>query len=308
MKISSLRDTHMLSGFTLRPLVFSVLAAVSLSACSGGGDSQLTAPDNTLVVGKTFASLSGNDSNAKSSPLLSLNPGGPGASPDQSLAAGDVLQGDASDQVLLGGLGVDALLGAGGADLIVGGGDRDRAFGGDNEDAFIWAPGDGSDFFDGGEGTDVIIFGFVGETRDKSGTTEGAPFFNISPPGGQTFADVHLNPQTRAPVVSVSGSSGFCPVVDKSSHREELEQLSLDYVVRFTLRTIADQFDSGQRTDDDGLRVAVSVKNTEFLVCAKRAVTEGGGEDNIEVLDLRGEVPVSATLEDLPAHIRAILI
>ncbi len=63
----------------------------------------------------------GNDRNSISSPLLSLNPGGPGGSPNQSLRAGDVIEGDERNELLIGGLGVDVLIGADGNDVLIGG-------------------------------------------------------------------------------------------------------------------------------------------------------------------------------------------
>ena len=77
--------------------------------------------------------------------------------------------------------------------------------------------------------------------------------------------------------------------------------------MRFSLRGIANSFDSGAQTDDDSLRVAVSLKNTEFLVCTKRDVITGGGDDNIEVIDLRGDTVAVATLDDLPGYVRSLL-
>lgn len=265
----------------------------------------------------------GTDLNSKSSPELSLNPGGPGGSPNQSLRAGDVLQGYEEDDLLIGGLGVDVLLGYNGNDVLIGGtedfnssvdGDdkgadnRDRAFGGYGDDVFIWSPGDGSDFFDGGEGTDVVIFGVLGEARDADGSTAGAPFFNVSPPGSegsQDFDGIYLQPESNLPLTRVSASPGFCSVIDRYSNPTELDRLQLDNIVRFSLRGVANDFDNGLRDDDDGLRVAVSLKNTEFLVCTRRQVMDGGGDDNIQVLDLRYDIPVEATLDDLPPSVRA---
>ena len=100
--------------------------------------------------------LEGTDSNNLSSPVLSLNPGGPGGSPNQSLRSGDVLWGSGGDDLLIGALGVDVLLGNAGNDVLIGGtedfnssvdGDgrgsdnRDRAFGGIGDDVFIWGAG-----------------------------------------------------------------------------------------------------------------------------------------------------------------------
>ena len=277
------------------------------------------------ILNKVFNVIEGNDLNTKKSLVLSLNPGGPGGSPNQSLRAGDVLQGDATDNVIIGGLGVDLLLGNNGDDILIGGtedfnsnvdGDnrkadnRDRAIGGEGDDTFIWAPGDGSDFFDGGAGTDVVVFGILGESRDSDQNTDGAPFFGVNPPGSvgsQDFDGIFLDSPNNTPVVSVSKSPGFCTVIDQLENAAELDLLDLDKLVRFTLRNIANGFDSGAQSEDDGLRVTVSLKNTEFLVCTKRDVTENGGDANIEVLDLRGDAAVLASIDDLPEYVRSLL-
>ena len=312
--------------------------ACLVSACGGGGsggESSDAATGNTVTgnptsgtpttAAKVFSIFEGNDQNTILLASLSLNPGGPGGSSNQSLRAGDVLQGNASDDVLIGGLGVDLLLGSDGDDILIGGtedfnanvnGDgfnadnRDRALGGNGDDVFIWAPGDGSDFFDGGNGTDVVVFGVLGEARDDDGNTVGAPFFSVNPPGtpgSQDFDGIFLNATDNTPVVSVSTSPGFCSVIDQVGSSRELALLNIDKVVRFSLRGIANSFDSSAQTDDDGLRVAVSLKNTEFLVCTKRDVIAGGGDDNIEVIDLRGDTVAVATLDDLPGYVRSLL-
>lgn len=266
--------------------------------------------------------LLGSDLNNIGSPLLSLNPGGPGGSPNQSLRSGDVLQGGSVDEVIIGALGVDLMIGGDGDDVLIGGtedfnanvdGDglgadnRDKAFGGNGEDVFIWAPGDGSDFYDGGPGVDVVVFGVLGEERDNSGLTAGAPFFGVSPPGtdgSQNFDGIFLDSVTRLPAVSVSGSPGFCSVIDESTNPDELAAMSLDHLVRFSLRGVADAFDAGERSDDDGLRVALSLRNVEYVVCTKRSVTDGGGVDNIEVLNLATAPPTIGSLTDLPEFIQ----
>ena len=140
------------------------------------------------------------------------------------------------------------------------------------------APGDGSDFFDGGEGIDVVVFGVLGENRDADGSTAGAPFFNVNPPGSagsQNFDGIYLQPDTNLPLARVSASPGFCSVIDRWSHSTELAKLDLDNIIRFSLRAIANDFDAGLRNDDDGLRVAVSLKNTEYLVCTRRRSRRG---------------------------------
>lgn len=303
-----------------------ILVTSSLTGCGGSynDDDQVVVVTPPVAVQRTVKT--GLDINNAGSPLLNLNPQGPGGAPNQSLRSGDVLRGGNGADVLIGGLGVDVLLGAGGDDVLVGGtedfnsnvdGDslgsdnRDRAFGGDGNDVFIWAPGDGSDFFDGGSGTDVIVFGILGELRDSDGTTVGAPFFNVNPPasaGGLDFDGVFVDPDSQLPVVRVSNSPGFCTVVDKSTNDRELDALQLDTLVRFSLREIANAFDAGSRNDDDGLRVAVSLRRTEYLVCTKRDRVDGAGLDNVEVLDLTTTPPTPASIDDLPPFVREQLI
>ena len=330
-----LRNTPRRSPVTARRIGLCSMLAVLIAGCGSSGDDPdgtATVPPSTVPPTPTHTTppplirerivLQGTDLNNIGNPLLSLNPDGPGGSPNQSLRSGDVLQGGPVNNVLIGALGVDVLLGGDGDDVMIGGtedfnssvdGDglgsdnRDKAFGDAGDDLFIWAPGDGSDFYDGGPGTDVIAFGLLGEERDRDGGTDGAPFFNVSPPGtdgSQNFDGIYLNPGTGLPSVSVSGSPGFCTVLDLSTNPSELAALSLDHLVRFSLRGVADAFDAGSRTDDDGLRVALSLRNVEYVVCTRRVVTEGGGSDNIEVLDISTYPPTPATLADLPAYVQ----
>ncbi|MFK8047854.1 MAG: hypothetical protein AB8B81_05410 [Halioglobus sp.] len=273
---------------------------------------------------KTFNAIIGNDTNSQLNSLLSLNEGGPGGSPNQSLRAGDVLVGGDDDDVIVGGLGVDILIGNGGDDILIGGtedfnssvdGDnrgsdnRDRAYGQAGDDVFIWAPGDGSDLFDGGEGTDVLIFGVLGEARDATGNTDGAPFFAVNPPGSEGSQDhdgIQLDENSQ-PSVRASNSPGFCTLLDVTENGDALSQLDLDLVVRFSLRGIADAFDAGERTDDDGLRVAVSVKNTEFVVCTRRDFDADLALENIEVFDISGDQPVEADINALPEYVQGLI-
>ncbi|MBV1919899.1 MAG: hypothetical protein KUG73_04400, partial [Pseudomonadales bacterium] len=96
--------TKLLGTLTLGALLFA----------TGCGGSQNT--DNSFTV------LEGSDLNSKTSPALSLNPAGPGGSPNQSLRAGDILTAEPeTDSVLIGGLGVDVLVGNSGNDILIGG-------------------------------------------------------------------------------------------------------------------------------------------------------------------------------------------
>lgn len=303
--------------------IFSLL----LVGCGDSGTAVDSQPPSEAQPpsGTVRVAIVGTDRNSIESPLLSLNSQGPGGSPNQSLRSGDVLQGGPSDEVLIGGLGVDVMLGGDGSDVMIGGtedfnssvdGDnngsdnRDRAFGGNGDDTFIWAPGDGSDFFDGGPGTDVVIFGVLGEERDSDGNTNGAPFFNVNP-GGTTgsldFDGIFLDAETNLPTVSTSTSPGFCTVLDQSTNPTELAILSLDHLIRFSLRVIANDFESGVRTDDDGLRVSVHLRNTEFVVCTKRNAVAGGGDVNVEVLNITTYPPTPASLADLPESVRQMI-
>lgn len=301
-----------------------LLPLMALTAC-GSDNSSSSAVQPDEVIAKTFAIQTGTDLNQIEDPLLSLNPGGPGGSPNQSQRAGDILRAEAdTDSLLIGALGVDVLIGNTGDDILIGGtedfnsnvdGDnrgsdnRDRAFGNEGNDTFLWAPGDGSDYFDGGEGTDVLILGLLGEQRDASGNTEGAPFFAVNPPGteGSQDFDGIFTDANGLPRMSVSTSPGFCTVTDNSTQAAALEALKLDHIVSFTIRGIADAFDAGARTDDDGLRISISAESVEYLVCAARTTVEGGGLDNVEVLDLTTTPPTLALLSDLPEHVQSLV-
>lgn len=297
--------------------IYSALTLLLVGCSSSENEgSQIEAPAAQRVV------LLGSDLNNIGSSLLSLNSDGPGGSPNQGLRSGDVLQGGSTDNVLIGALGVDVLLGGNGNDVIIGGtedfnssvdGDslgsdnRDRAFGGNGDDIFIWAPGDGSDFFDGGQGIDVVAFGVLGEQRDSDSGTIGAPFFNVNPPsadGSLNFDGISLDSSTYLPTLSVSTSPGFCTVLDISTNPSELATLSLDHLIRFSLRGIANDFDAGVRTDDDGLRVSISLRDVEYVVCTRREVVDGAGVDNIEVLDITTYPPTVAALSDLPEFVQ----
>lgn len=300
-------------------VAFSTLTA--LAGCGGGGSGSGSGSDRggddvQNDVAPAFTVLQGNDANRKSSPLLSLNPGGPGAASNQSLRAGDVLQAKpATDTVIIGALGVDVLVGNDGNDIMIGGtedfnssvdGDnlgsdnRDRAFGNAGDDVFIWTPGDGSDFFDGGDGVDVLVLGLLGENRDNDGNSDGAPFFNVSPgAGSQDFDGIFLDADNK-PVINVSGSPGFCTVLAAADDPDVFDALNLDHLVRFSLRGVANAFDQGLRSDDDGLRVAISTRNVEYLVCTDR-------ESGIAVLDLTTTPATVVDLSQIPDYVASMI-
>ncbi|MEO0574309.1 MAG: hypothetical protein AAF004_02515 [Pseudomonadota bacterium] len=304
------------------------LLMILLTGCGSSysdDDPVAVEPPPPVVAPPLPVAATGSDLNNLSSPLLSLNPQGPGGSPNQSLRSGDVFLGTTEDEVLIGALGVDMLIGDDGNDVMIGGtedfnsnvdGDdrgadnRDRAFGGNGDDTFIWAPGDGSDFFDGGAGTDVVIFGLIGEERDSDGSVDGAPFFNVNLPGSEgsfDFDGIFLDAESGLPAARVSASPGFCTVLDAGTNPDELATLSLDHLIRFSIRGIANAFDAGDRVDDDGLRVAISLRNTEFLVCTNRDIIDDGGDDNIQVLDLTTSPPSVAALTDLPEYVQQMI-
>ncbi|OUS25088.1 hypothetical protein A9Q99_22850 [Gammaproteobacteria bacterium 45_16_T64] len=282
-----------------------LLAASILSVYSG-----ISSAD--IIVGTDLNSSAGNNDiiNEFYAGNRGTNGGG-----DQSLQFGDQLYGTRYADVIIGGLGIDILFGNAGDDVLIGGtedfnsANRDRAFGNDGDDVFIWAPGDGNDFFDGGAGTDVLILGLVGESQDDDGSTEGAPFFNVTPPseaGSKNFDGIYINPTTYLPVVDVVNGPGFCEVLDDAT--TGLSELNLDHLVRFTLKGPADVFDEtlalepsiDPNTLDTGLRVAVHLTNTEFVVCASR---EGG---DIDVFDLRNSPITKTTTDYLPASAYAL--
>ena len=260
-----------------------------------------------IIIGSDLNSNAG--SNHTINALYSGNRGTNGGG-DQSLQFGDNLMGTNYADVIIGGLGIDVLFGHGGNDVLIGGtedfnsANRDRAFGNEGDDIFIWTPGDGNDFFDGGAGTDVLIIGLVGESQDNDGSTEDAPFFNVTLPpkkGSKDFDGIYLNPNTNLPVVDVVNGPGFCDVLDRAT--SDIGTLNLDHLVRFTLTGPANIFDETLAADpsippeslDTGLRVAVHLKNTEFVVCGSR---DG---DEIDVFDLRYSPVTKTTVDYLPA-------
>lgn len=270
-----------------------------------------------VVVGKDLNSSKGENSTINA--LYSGNRGSKGGG-DQSLQFGDMVYGSNSDDVLIGGLGIDVLFGKEGNDIILGGTEdfnplnRDRAFGGAGDDIFIWAPGDGNDFFDGGAGTDVLVMALVGEKSSDSAIT--TPVFSVNPPnkdGSQDFDGILLN-DNNLPFVRVKGP-GFCELLDQNSSKEKsdggptLANLNLDHLVRFSLKGVANNFDNALLSNPDadvsqldtGLRIAVHLKNTEFVVCDSR---QG---DVIEVFDLRSTPIEKVSQDQLPAKVQTLI-
>ncbi|WP_168188062.1 calcium-binding protein [Hahella sp. CCB-MM4] len=259
-----------------------------------------------IVVGNDLNSANG--ANEAINQLYSANRGTNGGG-DQSLQFGDVVYGTEGEDLLIGGLGIDVLFGYAGNDIIIGGtedfnsSNRDRAFGGQGNDIFVWTPGDGNDFFDGGEGEDILLVTLVGENTDESGETDGAPFFNVSPPGtpgSQDFDGIFTEPGSIVPTIDILAAPGFCEIIDNANG--DLTPLNIDHLVQFVLRSPANAFETAvaadpdidQSTLDTGLRISVHLKNTEFLVCASRDGTE------IEAFDLTQTPPQKVSLDSLP--------
>lgn len=246
----------------------------------------------------------GQDNNSANNPFVQpQDPALAGGGRDQSLQFGDVLFGSRRDDLQIGGLGTDILAGGSGSDVMIGGLEhfnpfnRDRAFGGNGKDIFIWKPGDGSDLFDGGKGADVVIFGVVGENNG------GFPEFAVL--NDQQAGEVFIDPVSGLPEVNVSGSPGFCEVIDESTSADaadELRALGLNHLVRFSLRGIRNSFEAGEQSEDNGLRVTLHLRSVETLVCTNR---DGG---RIEILDLTQSPPVEIDIADIAsAKIRARL-
>jgi hypothetical protein len=264
-----------------------------------------------LIVGKDINSNNG--PNETINGLYSANRGSKGGD-DQSQQYGDVLYGTASDDVIIGGLGIDILWGKAGNDVLIGGTEdfnplnRDRAFGGDGEDIFIWAPGDGNDAFNGGSGIDVLMMGLIGENRNAQNETEGAPFFAVSAPGNDGTGDfdgIYLD-DDGLPLVDVASGPGFCEVVEKNAaYSEALQALDVDHLVRFVLRGKRSSFLASQETEtpltDDGLRIAIHLKNVEYLVCGD---TEAG---TVKVFDLTVVPYVAVDVSQLPIKAQALI-
>lgn len=268
-----------------------------------------------LQVGSDLNSAQ--SSNAEIAELFSANRGSKGGG-DQSLQFGDALYGGNTTDVLVGGLGIDVLLGYSGDDVLIGGTEdfnpfnRDRALGGDGQDTFIWAPGDGNDFFDGGDGIDVLMMGVIGENPAAGPVHD--PVFAVSPPGTEGSGDfdgVFINPANGLPVVRVATGPGFCEIEDaRGSNAAELKQLGVDQLVRFVLRGPRNAFDAkiaanptlDPDTLDTGLRIAVHLKNTEYLACASR---EGG---LTKVFDLTQYPAKEVDISQLPAQAYSMIV
>ncbi len=76
----------------------------------------------------------------------------------------------------------------------------------------------------------------------------------------------------------------LCPInIDESNAeggKAALDALSIDHLVKFLIRGVANAFESGAQSTDNGLRVTLHLKDVETLVCTNR---DGG---LIQVFDL----------------------
>lgn len=250
-------QNQLFSSRVFRPLTLAVLA-------SGAAAWSFLGPQPALLVGADL----NNTSNAFIQPQ---DPALSGGGRDQTQQFGDVLTSDGSASLQIGRLGTDVLIGGPMDDVLVGGTEhfnpmnRDRAFGGAGQDVFLWSPGDGSDFFDGGEGVDALVFGLMGEIVNNQ------LVFQVT--NDQQAGEVFVDPATGLPLMNVTNSPGFCEIVDDSSSPNaaaELDGLGLDHLARFVIRSIADDFAAGVQNTDNGLRVTLSLKNVEVLICASR--------------------------------------
>ena len=94
--------------------------------------------------------------------------------------------------------------------------------------------------------------------------------------------------------MDVAGGPGFCDVVDGSggnAEQSELTALGLDHLARFTLRGPA----ADASNPDTGLRIALHLLNTEYLVCGSSTAGE------IVALDLRTSPPTAIDVSELPS-------
>lgn len=245
--------------------------------------------------------IEGTDLNNKANPTVQpQDPALAGGDRDQTLQFGDILRGTKSDDLIIGKLGIDLLIGNGGSDVLLGGTEdfnpfnRDRAFGGNGQDIFMWAPGDGSDFFEGGSGQDAVMFGVIGEIGD-SGNLE----FNVSlpgTPGSQDSDPIFLDPINSLPTMNVSGSPGFCEIIDESNAeggKAALDALGINHLVKFFIRGVANAFRDGIQNTDNGLRVTLHLKDVETLVCTNR---DGG---LVQVFDLTQSPPQEIDVDQI---------
>ncbi|MGB0908960.1 MAG: hypothetical protein ACPGYT_01240 [Nitrospirales bacterium] len=144
----------------------------------------------------------------------------------------------------------------------------------------------------GGKGKDAVMFGKIGEVGE-SGNIE----FNVNPPGkpgSQDSNPIFFSLRTNLPLMGVSGSPGFCEIIDKSNAvdgKATLDALNVDHLVKFLLKG-----ERNDRTDDgdNGLRVMLHLKDVETLVCTNPDL------EAIQVFDLTQVPAQEIDVDDIP--------
>lgn len=267
-----------------------------------GSKTQLLTTNGSNII----PAFIGKDTNSALNPFIQPTDNAlSGGGRDQSQQFFDLLVGNVyGPGVVIGRLGVDVLVGGPSIDVMIGGpehfnpNNRDKAFGQGGDDIFMWSPGDGSDRFDGGSGLDTLVFGLMGE-KDANGKL----VFKVS--NDQKAGDVFLDPyRFGLPKMDVTNSPGFCKIIDRSSSSNawaELQKIDSTHLAQFIIRGVNQDFVNKKQTTDNGLRVTLSLKDVEFLVCASQA----GGK--IEAWDLRQSPPKLIPQSYLPWAVNLIV-
>lgn len=310
MNILSLSTLSTLGLFNLAPSLTptvtpAVAPAYAKTFVADAGMPSISPSTNPLGQ-NLIPAIIGKDSNSALNPFIqptdkALSGGGR----DQSQQFFDLLIGNVyGPGVVIGRLGVDVMIGGPSVDVMIGGpehfnpNNRDKAFGLAGDDVFLWSPGDGSDRFDGGTGLDTLVFGLMGE-KDANGKI----VFKVT--NDQKAGNVFLDPQNFGlPKMDVTNSPGFCKIIDRSSSANawsELQKIDSTHLAQFIIRNVDREFRAGRQKTDNGLRVTLSLKDVEFLVCASQA----GGQ--IQAYDLRQSPPKLVPLSYVPWAVRLIV-
>ena len=248
----------------------------------------------------------GKDTNSALNPFIQPQSSAlSGGGRDQTQQFFDLLIGNVyGPGVVIGRLGADVMIGGPSVDILIRGpghfnpDNRDKGLGLDGDDIFLWSPGDGSDRFEGGQGLDTVVFGLMGE-KDANGKL----VFKVS--NDQLAGDVFLDPWNYGlPKMDVTNSPGFCNIIDKSSSStaaKELAEIDSEHLAQFILRGVNQDFKNNKQNTDNGLRVTLSLKEVEFVVCA----SEAGGK--IEAYDLRYSPPRLVPLSYVPLFVTWIV-
>ena len=101
-------------------------------------------------------------------------------------------------------------------------------------------------------------------------------------------------------------SPGFCEIVEQDTQNNAaLEDINADHLMRFILRGKHNEFIANQGTNnepsDNGLRIAVHLKEVEYLVCTNKA-----GND-VSILDLTVVPAEEVDISQLPLNARSLL-